>query len=572
MYDRGTAEQLVRNHAPVKPSDWPAVGLPAAHEIPFIEMEVINYHRPLLGTFHCKFMVVDRKIAVISSNNIQDRANIEMMTHTEGDIVQGFYDMSLWCWANAMKPAMPLVSQPPPHVPEFLFGTDSPFLKNIDLEEVATVARADLRRQHAQIIPQLEAADNRNMLHRTTHPNDSVEDVAAFTHAMNGTSVPPPPTKPALSDRFSRLGNGRLAETMRNVVDRATGRDSGPSAPAVATADNGAVPLRAGATLDQVAAATLVPPSGRVETVSADEVKRLEQEARDIGEKEKEEAFKDYDDKPNPWRDFDEKLNEKREEEEAERKQQKANADDDGNAKSPSEPPAIVASSASASQLDGINKQDATASSSAMPSPPVAADPDPGLLTAPSSEAAAAPAPESTDGGILSVREPAVSQPHHPPRDGPTLHTSLPDGAPMTNGHTNGHAHHDRDTSSSPSSSSFPSNSIDHEERDRMGYEPSPTPSNWAPGSSALGHQRRSSSIGGRSFKSRHSLHGSVAALTDHLSGLQSRSSALEADETVFQTPVEENEPTPVLKRPTTSPISRRSSCTRSTVLCRWLW
>lgn len=30
-----------------------------------------NFHRVLLGTFHAKFLVVDRKVALLNSNNIQ---------------------------------------------------------------------------------------------------------------------------------------------------------------------------------------------------------------------------------------------------------------------------------------------------------------------------------------------------------------------------------------------------------------------------------------------------------------------------------------------------------------------
>jgi phosphatidylserine/phosphatidylglycerophosphate/cardiolipin synthase-like enzyme len=36
-----------------------------------IDIQVITYHRSTFGTFHSKFMTVDRKYAVISSNNIQ---------------------------------------------------------------------------------------------------------------------------------------------------------------------------------------------------------------------------------------------------------------------------------------------------------------------------------------------------------------------------------------------------------------------------------------------------------------------------------------------------------------------
>lgn len=86
MYDRGSWEQLWNAHAPVKPEGWTPLDLPGKEDIPGLDMEVIvsclepngiiradmqNFHRVLLGTFHAKFLVVDRKVALLNSNNIQ---------------------------------------------------------------------------------------------------------------------------------------------------------------------------------------------------------------------------------------------------------------------------------------------------------------------------------------------------------------------------------------------------------------------------------------------------------------------------------------------------------------------
>jgi phosphatidylserine/phosphatidylglycerophosphate/cardiolipin synthase-like enzyme len=65
-----------------------------------------------MGTFHAKYMVVDRRIAILNSNNIQDRVNLEQMTHIEGPIVQSFYDVALLSWAEPMEPPMPLLANP----------------------------------------------------------------------------------------------------------------------------------------------------------------------------------------------------------------------------------------------------------------------------------------------------------------------------------------------------------------------------------------------------------------------------------------------------------------------------
>jgi phosphatidylserine/phosphatidylglycerophosphate/cardiolipin synthase-like enzyme len=59
-----------------------AVQLPHPDEIPNIDMQVINYHHPILGTFHAKYLVVDRRIAVLCSNNIQVRSFIFLPTST----------------------------------------------------------------------------------------------------------------------------------------------------------------------------------------------------------------------------------------------------------------------------------------------------------------------------------------------------------------------------------------------------------------------------------------------------------------------------------------------------------
>lgn len=73
IYDRGSPWQIIENHLSVPESDYTsdAVKLPSSKEIPNIDMQVLNYHRPILGTFHAKFMIADRKYAIVQSNNIQ---------------------------------------------------------------------------------------------------------------------------------------------------------------------------------------------------------------------------------------------------------------------------------------------------------------------------------------------------------------------------------------------------------------------------------------------------------------------------------------------------------------------
>jgi len=113
-YDRGRAKQALNNHMSVSPKEYmgTAVNIPAPEDIPFIDLQVVNYHRPMVGTFHCKYMVVDRKYAVLQSNNIQDNDNMEMMTHLEGPIVDSLYDMALISWNNKLDPPLPSTNSP----------------------------------------------------------------------------------------------------------------------------------------------------------------------------------------------------------------------------------------------------------------------------------------------------------------------------------------------------------------------------------------------------------------------------------------------------------------------------
>ena len=70
----------MNNHYATPPAEYTggSVKLPSPEEIPNIDMAVVNYHRPLLGTFHAKFMIVDRQYAIVQSNNIMDNDNTEM--------------------------------------------------------------------------------------------------------------------------------------------------------------------------------------------------------------------------------------------------------------------------------------------------------------------------------------------------------------------------------------------------------------------------------------------------------------------------------------------------------------
>ncbi|KAK6353903.1 hypothetical protein TWF730_008325 [Orbilia blumenaviensis] len=108
LYDRGNLKQTLRNHLDVHEKEYNGekVQIPKAEEVPGITLQVVNFHVPPVGTFHAKWMIVDGRIAVLNSNNIQDVANLEMMCHYEGAIVDSFYDSAMISWHNALNPSL----------------------------------------------------------------------------------------------------------------------------------------------------------------------------------------------------------------------------------------------------------------------------------------------------------------------------------------------------------------------------------------------------------------------------------------------------------------------------------
>jgi phosphatidylserine/phosphatidylglycerophosphate/cardiolipin synthase-like enzyme len=116
LYDRGNPQQLWDNHLSVGEKQYAdpngKVRLPPSSEIPNIDLQVTNYHRPIFGTFHAKFMVIDRRIALLQSSNVQDNDNLEMLVHVEGPIVDSFYDTALISWGKAFKTSLPMLSSP----------------------------------------------------------------------------------------------------------------------------------------------------------------------------------------------------------------------------------------------------------------------------------------------------------------------------------------------------------------------------------------------------------------------------------------------------------------------------
>ncbi|KAF2812027.1 uncharacterized protein BDZ99DRAFT_507495 [Mytilinidion resinicola] len=114
IFDKAGVKQFVNNHqkVPVEVYSGEKINLPHPDEIPNLDLEVSSLHVPLLGTLHAKFMVVDREIGIVESNNMENNANVEMMTHLEGPVVDSLYDSFLVTWHDALDPPLPTHNSP----------------------------------------------------------------------------------------------------------------------------------------------------------------------------------------------------------------------------------------------------------------------------------------------------------------------------------------------------------------------------------------------------------------------------------------------------------------------------
>ena len=112
MVDKPGPGHFVDSHRILAPNQYSAeaIQLPKPEEIPHLDFEVINLHNVMLGTLHAKFCVIDRQVAAIMSNNVEDNDNVEMMTHVEGPIVDSVYDTALLTWNKALNPPPPSLS------------------------------------------------------------------------------------------------------------------------------------------------------------------------------------------------------------------------------------------------------------------------------------------------------------------------------------------------------------------------------------------------------------------------------------------------------------------------------
>ncbi|KAK6516126.1 hypothetical protein TWF506_006036 [Arthrobotrys conoides] len=110
LFDRGSVKHVFQSRVTVTETEWVTLGLPSMEDAPNIDIEVINYHNFPIGTFHSKFMVVDKRIAALNSCNIQDNSNLEMMCQFEGPVVDEIWDHAVSAWGLPTKSERPLAN------------------------------------------------------------------------------------------------------------------------------------------------------------------------------------------------------------------------------------------------------------------------------------------------------------------------------------------------------------------------------------------------------------------------------------------------------------------------------
>ncbi|WVQ85655.1 hypothetical protein IAT38_007821 [Cryptococcus sp. DSM 104549] len=214
MYDRGNPRQVINPHQEVDEKTYTGdkIKLPHPDELPGCDLQVQNYHEPPVGTFHAKYMVVDRKIVLLGSNNIQDRVNVEVMSHIEGPIVQAFYDMALLSWSNNLAPPLPLLGHPPTYSTQgeftYSFGKEHPVLgAKGDLDAQAEQTRKVLATHHDIALgggeggedgvgSEKEVWDKDNEA-ETDRVDGSLDSTSAISHHLNtGTKIDATDTNP----------------------------------------------------------------------------------------------------------------------------------------------------------------------------------------------------------------------------------------------------------------------------------------------------------------------------------------------------------------------------------------
>lgn len=231
VYDRGVPKEG-QAHQTVVPSVYTAenIGLPAPQDIPGVHLEVQNYHIPPVGSFHQKTIVIDRKVALLSSNNVQNRSDVGFMVHLEGPIVQSIYDSSILAWWRSFNPRLPLLANPPEYSDDldrsgFQFGTEHAGVSiKGDLSAMAERSRLRLSRAPSANTTPLNSVTPVRSRSIGSSGRSHSRVASPAGSALNGSAVPlVRPTSVATSVASGSLGPKDLVPAVATL-----GLENGP--------------------------------------------------------------------------------------------------------------------------------------------------------------------------------------------------------------------------------------------------------------------------------------------------------------------------------------------------------
>lgn len=187
-----------------------------------------------MGTFHAKLLLVDRQVALVNSNNIQDRPNIESCVRLEGDIVNSVYDHALISWGNTLNPPLRCLGSPAPKTPSpaaFTTGEDStlPAMTAIKLRQLANVARMRLHKDD-QETEDLEEKSRDNFLlggQRRLSFADVMDGVMRRDSSGHVTTINMPPNGTATTneDSFDTLPNKEISAAEKDRLTKNAGSE-----------------------------------------------------------------------------------------------------------------------------------------------------------------------------------------------------------------------------------------------------------------------------------------------------------------------------------------------------------
>jgi phosphatidylserine/phosphatidylglycerophosphate/cardiolipin synthase-like enzyme len=185
IYDKASAKQFVNHWQKVEPKVYGGekIKLPLPEEVANLDMEVSSLHVPLLGTLHAKFMVVDRQIGIVESNNMEDNANMEMMTHLEGPIVDSLYDCFLITWHDKFNPPLPTHNSPA-HEGGFSSANDASFHSLFPPKDHPQYPTGQLNRDQATIIQEGTEAKSQLPPHNPGDPHYDDSIAAEITRVQ----------------------------------------------------------------------------------------------------------------------------------------------------------------------------------------------------------------------------------------------------------------------------------------------------------------------------------------------------------------------------------------------------